>query len=142
MKAPAKLLLERSADRPDGYIEEILANGHIDGDQIEIDDDVLEALRAKYSADAPPPLDLLQNLAAAANRWRKAGCPVVDEKTLDLRKSTCAACRYWNPKKWFGLGQCTHPGCGCTRMKLLWATERCPKKPPAWEANLDSLPPN
>ena len=26
----------------------------------------------------------------------------------------------------FGLGECIHPKCGCTRFKPGWATEHCP----------------
>jgi hypothetical protein len=66
----------------------------------------------------PSLFDLARQGVAAAWRWSKAGFALVDDDTLRLRKVTCDTCDQWT-----GL---TCRKCGCTRLKVWLATERCP----------------
>lgn len=70
------------------------------------------------------------SLISAGNRVVKAklnGQPVrVSPEERDRRLSICRACDLWNEGGNVGLGECKHPGCGCTRFKHGLATETCP----------------
>lgn len=50
----------------------------------------------------------------------------VSDAQKQQRLATCRACTYWNEGGNIGLGECKHPGCGCTRFKHGLATETCP----------------
>lgn len=67
---------------------------------------------------------------SASARWLKAGRPKTSAAGLQARKDKCGACPNWNPAGWMGKGRCTL--CGCSGLKLEWATEECPKRPPEW----------
>ena len=47
-------------------------------------------------------------------------------ETETARRATCWACDLWEPDGNLGFGECTHPGCGCTRAKLKLASAKCP----------------
>lgn len=66
----------------------------------------------------PTLAELILNGAQAAWRWAASGFTVVDNHTLSLRRMTCEACEHWT-----GL---TCRKCGCTRLKVWLATEKCP----------------
>ena len=51
-------------------------------------------------------------------RWAEAGFAVVTREEFDGRRINCDACDQWT-----GV---TCRACGCTRLKLWLATERCP----------------
>lgn len=44
----------------------------------------------------------------------------------DRRLAICRACKFWDEGGNVGLGECQHPGCGCTRFKHGLITETCP----------------
>lgn len=69
--------------------------------------------------------------------WKEKGCPMVSREERKRRLSICQGCPYWNEKGNFLFGECTAPGCGCTRIKMALATERCPLTPPKWDRVLD-----
>ncbi len=71
---------------------------------------------------------MLANFAAATARWAKAGLPVVADDQFKQRLNLCRNCPkgYWQETARFGLGKCASPGCGCTKLKLWLATEKCP----------------
>ena len=48
------------------------------------------------------------------------------------RLSACTNCPHHLPDGNLGLGECAHPGCGCTKAKLVFATLSCPMTPPKW----------
>lgn len=81
---------------------------------------------------APPagPIQMAKTVFSSTARWVAAGRPKVSPATLAFRREKCGGCGYWNPAGWMGLGRCTL--CGCSGIKLEWATERCPKTPPDW----------
>ena len=134
MRFPVKHLLERAPERPEGYIEEVLSLGRIEGQELVMEDQTYADLKARYATHPPGPGQLLRNLAASSDRWVEAGCPVISSAGLERRRGICHACEHWNPSALFGLGRCGHPDCGCSVLKLVWATEKCPLTPPRWEA--------
>jgi len=80
------------------------------------------------AAHPPGMIGMAKTMLSSGARWIAAGRPMTSEAGLRLRKDKCGQCHYWNPAGWFGRGRCTI--CGCSGLKLAWATERCPKKPP------------
>lgn len=68
-----------------------------------------------------------RHLWAALMRWVKAGCPLADSLTRQVRRAICERCPMWRPLGNAGLGECLDPRCGCTRMKRWLATESCPQ---------------
>ncbi len=65
-------------------------------------------------------------------KWIAAGRPIAPPEIRAMRYENCLVCEYWSNRARFGLGKCKHPACGCTKLKLRWATERCPIG--KWEA--------
>lgn len=86
--------------------------------------------------EEPSPLEMAQNFVNALSNWVKAGAPVVSEEVYRERMAICEACEYWKPEARFGLGKCTAPGCGCTKLKLWLSTEHCPLN--KWPCNTQS----
>jgi hypothetical protein len=68
----------------------------------------------------------IQKFSAAFFKWVKSGFPKRTKDQIRECLSVCSACSFWNNKGNLGLGECTHPKCGCTRFKPQWATEDCP----------------
>lgn len=68
----------------------------------------------------------------ALAKWIAAGIPIATPEVRAIRYEICLRCEYWSNRARFGMGKCRHPGCGCTRLKLKFATERCPAG--KWEA--------
>ncbi|MFA6959955.1 MAG: hypothetical protein WC205_04290 [Opitutaceae bacterium] len=92
---------------------------------------------------APQPVSLsrkMANLATAAVTVAVAkivepSVPVlVPEIVEDDRRAKCLVCPEgrWNAEGNAGLGECRHPDCGCTGLKLKFAALRCPLQPPEW----------
>lgn len=74
----------------------------------------------------PTVADLAVNFAGATARFVEAGFPIVSRADYEARREACQACPNWDAKGFLGLfGQCK--ACGCTKLKLGMATERCPK---------------
>ena len=90
---------------------------------------------AAEPAPAPERASLLTKfgrLRRELGRWAKAGFTIVPKDVRAWRLAGCQPCEFYAPEGNLGLGECRHPGCGCTRAKLLLATSQCPKSPPAW----------
>lgn len=90
--------------------------------------------RAKWAAERegrkpPGVLRMAVRFGGALTRWIAAGRPVVDGAALDRRRSLCAACDHVRPD-----GGCRL--CGCSSVKLTWATEACPDSPPRWREEI------
>ncbi len=80
----------------------------------------------------PTFLEEIGHGGTALVKWIAAGRPIAPPEIRAIRYEICLGCQYWSNKARFGLGKCRHPGCGCTRLKFRWATERCPDG--KWEA--------
>lgn len=68
--------------------------------------------------EEPTTWELMRNFAGAVARWAEAGFAVTTRDQFYLRKVTCDSCSEWTGR--------TCRRCGCTRLKLWLATERCP----------------
>lgn len=66
--------------------------------------------------------DRAANAAAALSRWAKAGFPVVSEGEFNTRIEICRQCPHWQDAA--VIPTCAQ--CGCTAIKLEFATEKCP----------------
>lgn len=84
--------------------------------------------RATRPGGGPTIVGMVKSFATATARWAKAGLPIADEQQFNARLAACRACPkgFWKEGARFGLGRCDAPGCGCTKLKLWMATERCP----------------
>jgi hypothetical protein len=130
-------------ERAEGYYDDVLSQGTIVGDELEITPEAYLALKQKYEVlPQPSPLPLkekLKNLAAASVRWIQYGLPVVDQKTLEERAAICQGaegrpqCDFWLSTR--AIPQCAICGCGGVKHEL--ASERCPMG--KWEAVKGSL---
>lgn len=100
-----------------------------------ISDHRLAAPVPSVAASSSPPsfLTKLAHAKAALTRWNAAGRPMASRKVRAERLAICQACDHYNPTGNWLLGECRHPGCGCTRLKLMLASERCPIG--KWEAS-------
>lgn len=55
------------------------------------------------------------------------GKPVfVSKEVENERRAICNVCEFWQPEGHLGFGECAHPKCGCTRIKMKLAKQRCP----------------
>jgi len=59
-------------------------------------------------------------------RWVKAGAKFTPRDARKARQAVCRGCDLWNPKGNWGLGECGHKSCGCTKGASYLATSRCP----------------
>ena len=94
-------------------------------------------LKRKPELDPPPPRRMpsiaarAKNAAKAAGRVVEAlmeGQPVLvkgDEAVQRL--AICRACSWWRPDAYSGTGGCGHGQCGCSVLKVGFATEACPE---------------
>jgi hypothetical protein len=73
-----------------------------------------------------------RNLAVAVTRAAAGaiiGKPIMaDEATVNARRAECFVCEFNAPTGNLGFGECRHPGCGCTKAKLLLASALCPAR--------------
>lgn len=101
----------------------------------------IESIRRKQSVGAslvktaeqqpkPSLLAKAKHVAQASARIAKAAAQGerirVSDDERARRLAICRACDLWNEGGNVGLGECKHPGCGCTRFKHGLATETCP----------------
>lgn len=85
------------------------------------------AARPKPKRVAPPTIvELLGNFAGAIGRIARRGLRFVDASAYAARLEQCRGCPQWDEAGFAGLGRCRHRKCGCSRLKLLLATESCP----------------
>lgn len=76
----------------------------------------------------------LGRVARELKKWAAAGAEFAPRSVRRERLAICAGCSYWASSGNWGLGECTFPGCGCTKAKAALATSRCPQTPPKWSA--------
>lgn len=102
------------------------------GDLLEIEEAKAAAIHQAHhtTRSGPTPIEptlaeLASTFASAVSGWAAAGFPVTVEAVYAERAGACSRCEYWQEAARLGLGKCTAPGCGCTRLKRWLATERC-----------------
>ncbi len=88
----------------------------------------------------PTLVDFVGNFAEAAMRAKAFAehhgfkALFVSKKEFEQRLNEgCRKCpgRYWEEDARLGLSKCSHPQCGCTRLKLWLRSEKCPMN--VWE---------
>ena len=128
-----------AAKQPSGWRADALTAAEMAGDYVTLSREQMEALRLKYrpdrraSAAAPSPEPTVAELATNAGfaAWRAAAAIVNGERLLvteaeyRTRSAVCEPCEFWDGSARAGLGKCSAPGCGCTKLKRWLATERC-----------------
>jgi hypothetical protein len=72
--------------------------------------------------EEPTLVELAANFTKATARWIKAGLPVATKAETKARKAICLICEHHRPDATFL--KCAK--CGCSKVKLWLATERCP----------------
>lgn len=113
----------QATDRPEGYLEAIRAVGIMAGPVVRISEADFERIRAQFPGpNGPSLLEMTQNFVGAAKRWAKAGCRVVSQEQFERRLAACRGCPNWSTDG--VLARCAI--CGCFRLKLWAASERCP----------------
>ncbi len=126
-------IASKARTRPEGYVEYVLSLGKIVGDFLELEDHVFNEIRKKYREETPKdpkPEEMVRNFSLAMGKWIKAGFKVVDQEKHNARAAICQGneltpkCDFWEPGARLGMGKCKK--CGCTKMKLWLATEKCP----------------
>ena len=132
-------LKKAAANRPNGYFEDVLSKGIVDGNILTIPDGEYKKLVEKYSPGKPvveasccgkqamPKLTTqLKNVAVSAKRTIGnivSGAPVLaTEELVSKRREICENCEFWNAVK----KKCSI--CGCyTNAKIRLKAEKCPK---------------
>lgn len=88
----------KAAERPAGYVEDVISRGVVDGDFLEISSDALSELRAIYRPPSSKPNIRLGDMVAslATPIARALHLPCIDPATQDLRpESGCAKRKAW-----------------------------------------------
>lgn len=119
-----------------GIVQRAFAAGRLLPGNVEFElPDDFDPVEAPVVAAAPVPeptpeeptvAELATNFTVAVAKWAASGFKVVDGATYAARSAACAGCEHWSDTARLGLGKCSAPGCGCTRLKRWLATERCP----------------
>ena len=151
MRIRLEQIKEAAKIRSDGYEQDVLGQGKVDGDFLVITPEAYSLLRAKYAPKSPeikrgccgkavsvatpaqrmfPPLsEQAKNLTRAVARVAGElvqGRPVAaDKETIANREAICDKCEHYSH------GRCKL--CGCyLRIKRTLSTEHCPATPPKW----------
>lgn len=118
------------AVRPPGFCAEIRTLGTFEGDMFEVDRVHWFAITRKHvtrsAPTAPTISEMLINFSGAMARWFGSGLALATREQWAERMRICGGCQHWSPEARAGLGHCTAPGCGCTKLKHWLATEKCP----------------
>lgn len=125
---------KRAVSRPQGYLEDVLSHGKIDGDHVVFDSENYNKLIVKYRKikiikepkETPSLAEMATNFAKAFSNWASEGFPIVSKQIFDERMEICSKCQFWSDDARGGLGKCNQPSCGCTKIKFWLATEQCP----------------
>lgn len=116
-------IYEAAKSRPEGYLEEVLASGNVEGSVIMIPDEKYAELRAKYQPNLPPLTK--QGLSALAAMVDEAGAIALGKNSVtkeqrDERLSICNSCPEYTEEK-----RCSK--CGCfMEVKTRFRTTSCP----------------
>jgi hypothetical protein len=88
--------------------------------------------------DTPTILEKASNLVNAVIEWAENDFENVPKHVFNERLTICQTCEFWNPKGWFGLGECTK--CGCSAAKLYLPDQMCPLLEPKWSRYVITTP--
>jgi hypothetical protein len=83
-----------------------------------------EDAQTQPRSSGPTLVDMSKNLYSAMAEWAKAGFVMATEDVVADRKAICVACPEWVGDGYLGMGKCKK--CGCSGIKLRFATSKCP----------------
>lgn len=139
MKILLKDIEEKAKIRPEGYKDEVLKSGTIEGNFLVITPDAYTELLKKFSPSTPippkkkccgdyPPLPTqLGNAVNAGKRvlgaFKRGESVRVADQVANARRAICEQCQDFDKER----GRCVL--CGCyVKFKLMLKTEQCPRK--------------
>ena len=149
MKLRISKIKEVAAERPEGYVSDVLSSGAVsdDGLWLEISTEGFKGLMEKYRpkteeeppellkkfkpeeldhrVNLPSPAEMATSLVRSAGRFARSGFASTGAETLATREATCKACPEWDAQAINGTGRCKKCGCS-TWAKLRMASEKCP----------------
>jgi hypothetical protein len=149
MKLRISKIKEVAAQRPEGYVLDVLSSGDVsdDGLWIEITTDEFKRLMEKYRpkieeeplkflenfkpeeldhrVNLPSPAEMATSLVRSAAAWGKSGFAMADSDKLTARLDACKSCSEWDAAGMAGTGRCRKCGCS-TQAKLRIDSEKCP----------------
>lgn len=78
------------------------------------------------TGEPPPPTtaERIVKFGRSMYAWALNGFSPVSPEVYAERWELCKACPHWNGEPYFGYGACLQ--CGCSRLKLMATTEKCP----------------
>ena len=138
MKIPIDHIVRMQAKRNSAFAVELWNHAEREGDFAIIDPQRLGVLLGKHpkvGVDAasrmvelaePTITELASSFATALGKWASLGFPIAGKASYEARCLACSKCEHWSDDARLGLGKCSAPGCGCTRLKRWLATEKCP----------------
>ena len=116
-----------AADRPPGYVEDVLSRGAVDGEWLELPDEEYAELKRKYRPQPELPsmgrmmLNAFNAAAAEVKARAEMQKPLTDEE-MERRLSICQACEFFIPAQ----GRCAK--CGCfMKFKSRLRSQHCPE---------------
>ena len=123
-------ILTSAKDRPEGYVEDVMSRGVIDGDFLEITSEALTELRAIYRPKEEPPLPSLPtriaNLTGQVFQEALDVAQGVDPVTPEEAAKRIEICRSNACGKWRASDE-TCSMCGCyMKSKTPWRSAVCP----------------
>lgn len=149
----ASLMRAAKAKQP-GYIDAVMTAGRRVGPDVCMSLEAYNRIRKSYAtppvlgphgrptptetpisavpAEVPSWSTLIANFATESRKWARSGFRMASKGELRRRQKICLPCKQWDSTRWGNTGGCRM--CGCTRMKLFWATTSCPLNPPKWVA--------
>jgi hypothetical protein len=128
MRIPLENLAARAKERPEGYLEDVLGRGKVDGDELELSDEAFQELVKRYAtviAELPKFWEMISNFEEAMIGWAKSGFKTASKEEFKRRITVCSVCP--NYKKALELEAFPYcSACGCSGFKPHLATVDCP----------------
>lgn len=116
---------KQAAYRPEGYVEDVLGSGVVNGDVVEIEATNWARLIGKYGEPEMPSLgEMAKNFTRSVAWWLINGVPVTRRRDFHARLRQCEGneCGQWLGDR--RIARCA--ACGCAGVKLWLASEKCP----------------
>lgn len=137
MRIKLEAIRVAAGNRPEGYYEDVVSKGEIQGEDLVITGSELRKLKDKYDPTwrkaatltvnvpgRPSILDMSAGLVATLAGWAAKGFPIRSREEIDAIAMQCLACNHWDRKALGGNGNCSI--CRCSELKWWLATSRCP----------------
>jgi hypothetical protein len=105
-----------------GYIDDILANSTVDGDNLIISYEKFFEIKTKYKT--PSAISQAKHLIKSLKEWAASGLKVCNPKEVIQRSAICKGCKFFKDGQSVYFPRCTK--CGCTNLKNYIKTTKCP----------------